>query len=323
MSTSPTSNDPRSQNGRSAPNRGVPVGEAVSRNWRLVLAPILILTILALALAWARGATFSSEARVNVGGPASVESLQQFVLGNNAFAEIYSRRLDTPDVYNAIADEVGEAGEFTGDVTATPIPASPIIRVIAEAPDSESAITLANAASEALVEAVGSDSSRQRQSEALLEAATDAQEQKRDADLALDRAEAKFEDTPNEANEDALATAQREQTKATLRQENAEETYRENARKLAVQNEISVLSPAVESSSDRLSTLQALLFLAIVGGGAIGIALAMLRERYPATFAGLPGARPPRPDEVGPSAPSTPAGRTPERVGRTPRRSAR
>lgn len=321
MSTAPPNNEPRSSNGRPPAPRGVPVGEAVSRNWRLVIAPILILTILALALAWARGATFSSEARLNVGGPTAVDSVEQQVRGNTAFAEILSRQIDTPDVFNAIADKVGEGGTFEGDVTATPIPASPIIRVIAETGDSESAIALANAASDSLVEAFQNDSSRERQSAELLEAATTAEQQRRDAELALDRARDRLAENPTEENEAALAEAETEFTRASLRQANAERQYTANAEALAVQLEVDVLSPAVEASSDRLSTLQALLFLAIVGGGAIGIALAMLRERYPATFAGLPGARPPRPDEVAPQQASP--GRTPERAGRLPRRSAR
>ncbi len=321
MSTAPPPNEARSSNGRPPSGRGVPVGEAVSRNWRLVLAPILILTILALALAWARGATFTSEARLNVGGPTAVDSVEQQVRGNVAFAEILSRRIDTPNVFNAIADSVGEGGTFEGDVSATPIPASPIIRVIAEAGDSESAIALANAATDALVGDFQNDSSRERQSTQLLEAATDAEEQKRDAQIAVNRAQNNFDDNPTEANETALNDAERALTRATFLQENAERQYTANAEKLAVQTELDVLSPAIEASSDRLSTLQALLFLAIVGGGAIGIALAMLRERYPATFAGLPGARPPRPDEIAPQQAS--AGRTPERAERTPRRTAR
>ena len=320
MSTAPPSNEARAANGRPPAARGVPVGEAVSANWRLVLAPILILTILALALAWARGATFSSEARLNIGGPVDVNSVQQQVQGNNALAEIYSRRLDTPDVFNAIADDVGENGEFAGEVSATPIPQAPIIRVIAEAGDSETAIALANSASGALIAAIDTDTARDRQSTELLDAATDAREEVRDAELARNRADAALQENPTVENESVFAEAERALTRARLAQENAEETYRENARRLAVRSEVTVLSPAVESSSDRLSTLQALLFLAIVGGGAIGIALAMLRERYPATFAGLPGARPPRPDEI---APPSPVGRTPERAGRSPRRTAR
>lgn len=287
------------------PRVRVSVGEAMRRNWRLLVAPVLALVFLALVIGWARGTTYTSQAELQVGGPVSTDFVSQFVNGTNQLAGVYARLIDSEPVVQRVAEQLEvEPGSLAGRLSATPIPESPIVRVEATGDSADSAIELANAASGSLAEQVEiANTSRSRSDELLAEVA-DSEKAARDALALRDAAQGSFDGNPTAANESRLSDAQGALTAADLKLATAKVSYQEAESNRVQPSELQLLTAADTASSDRLSRLQTLLFFAIVGGLAIGGAMAVMRENYPGVLGGLLGGS--SRSRRGPAAPATP-----------------
>src|SRR3954447_5671055 len=104
---------------------------AVRRSLPVVIVPVLLLVGGAIAFGMLRHPTYTSEARLNVGGLAlTQQSIQGYTGAVAQLAVAYSRAIDATGVVNPTARRTGlTPSEVAGRISATPIQGSPVIRV--------------------------------------------------------------------------------------------------------------------------------------------------------------------------------------------------
>src|SRR4051794_39832416 len=112
-----------------APGR-VGVVPAIRRYPLLAVTPMVVLAVLGALLGYARTPTYKATSQVavgqlNVSDPAAVGSVVQ---ATNSLAAVYSRLIDSTGVRQGIAKAAGPDARGS-EITATPIPGSPLIRV--------------------------------------------------------------------------------------------------------------------------------------------------------------------------------------------------
>lgn len=255
--------------------RRLGVIEAARTNWPWVAVPVLLTVVLAFAVGLTRTPTYTAESRLVVGGTTANTSLTQSVLGNQTLASVYARLITSDPVTTRIANETGsDQEESAASLSASPIPESPIIRVEATADTDDKAIDLANAASAALVETVSSDSQDTTQLDVLLRQVSTAEREANDARVVRDRAQRRFDASPTQANERRLNNAEGNLRAAQLKVNALSEAYQQETLQRTGDTSLEVLNPARSATSDRSSTLQTLVVIGLLGGLAIGLALA-------------------------------------------------
>jgi capsular polysaccharide biosynthesis protein len=130
-------------------------GVSARQHWRMILLIILVALLIATAAAFVRSPTYTAEARLIVGKTTQLDNLAAtpgLSVAGQELAASYSRLMSTPSVQNDVARRLG--GSLVGEVTATPIPQSPIIRVDGTAASGDRAKAVANAGARALIQAV-------------------------------------------------------------------------------------------------------------------------------------------------------------------------
>lgn len=223
--------------------------------WLLVVAPIILLVGLAVLIAAVRAPTFSAETRLSVGGTElpTDSSVSNFVLGTASLAATYSRLVTSSTVVQSTSTALGiPPEEVAENLEATPIPESPVFRVIASSATAEDAVVLANQASQSLI--------------ASLELSPDSPET-----LNL------LADVRDAAQDVADADGVAERAEAQLRLTTARGLYQERQEQITRGSLIQVLNPATTATSDQPSILQRLGFVGLIGGLAVGATLATLR----------------------------------------------
>ncbi len=176
-----------------------------------------------------------------------------------------------------------------GSLAATPIAGSTLISVSATADSADAAVRLANAGSTALARYVNGRI-RTGQSVATARAAFTAAaldyQSKVDAQSELDRSyESNPTDTARAARDRGAAATQA----ALLRRDALGAAYQRLVESGTSSPRIESFSRAAAATSDRRSTLQLLVVIAVVSGLAIGAALALLRAGRRATRAAAAG----------------------------------
>jgi hypothetical protein len=248
----------------------------VKRHKLLTVAPAIGLLVLALAAGLLRSPTYTAEARLNVGRvDVQTESIPGFVDSVQSLAASYSRFIDAEGVVNPVASEIGRTpADVSGSISASPIPESPLIRLEATGDSEAGAVKLADATANSLIAYVQVLNRTNEDADRLL---TDF----REASLELGKARAEqrvierdYEQSPTPANANALDEAQAEVAQLRLRADTLGRQYQESVQGLGSANVLSVVNPATVSSDDRMSVLQRLAFVALVGGLLAGAALA-------------------------------------------------
>jgi hypothetical protein len=249
-----------------------PVLRAVTRYWYLVLLPVLALSGAAVAIAMTRAPVYTAEARLNVGGfNITAQSLPGYAGGAAVLATAYSRAAYAHPVIGPVASALGRSeDQIASMINASPVKDSPIIRVEAQSKNSGEAVRVANMSAVNL----------QRYATVLARSNPDAQRlfkdykaAARDYRTAALRAARAHRTRKNvEAADTNLDLAQLKKTAtATL--------YGTSLGGQATTNAVQLLNPAHSTTSDRRAVLERLLAGAILGGLAIGVALAFLRAR--------------------------------------------
>jgi hypothetical protein len=247
--------------------------QAVRRYPALVIAPMLLLAALGAVIGYARTPTYKASSEVavgqlNVSDPAAVGSVIQ---ATNSLAAVYSRMIHATEVRRGIAKKVDTGGS---QISATPIPGSPLIRVTATSDSESSAVAVTDAAARSLLayaQRYGSSSDDSSAVYARYKAASlrVAHEQRRVGALA-----SAFGRDRSAAGRQQLARAQSDLDAARLRREALKFEYGASLQTARSTPVLRMFSVAGGASSDRVSIMQILGLLGLIAGGAIGAALA-------------------------------------------------
>jgi capsular polysaccharide biosynthesis protein len=242
------------------------------RYWYLVLLPALVLSGAAVAIGLKRAPEYTAEARLNVGGfNISAQSLPGFAGGAYLLSNAYSRAAYAHEVLGPVAKSVGRPeDQVSSAITASPVKDSPIIRIDAKSKSSREAVTIANLTATHLQSYATVLARSNPDANRLFNDYKAAAQDARAAELRAARANRTHRGVG--AADTSLELAQlRKQSLATL--------YQSSLGGQANTNAVQLLNPAHTASSDRRAVLERLLAAAILGGLAIGVALAYLRGR--------------------------------------------
>ncbi|HEY7151540.1 MAG TPA: Wzz/FepE/Etk N-terminal domain-containing protein [Solirubrobacterales bacterium] len=248
---------------------GPTFGQALRRHWRVVVACVVGLAVLAIAYSMVRTPDYSAETRLAVGGlnATTPSAFTGFSTAAQQLAETDSRAVQGDAVVRDVAAALKTTpAEVRPHLSAAPIPQTPVFTVTATTKSAETSIDMSRLASEAIVREAN------RASDA---APGQLLKEYQTAERARQQAEAQVSPGTGSAADRANLVAAEAQADA------ARKRYTAAIQGGSVRLEI-IQGPA-DASSDRLSKLQMLLFVAIVLGFIIGSAVAVFlaNTRYP------------------------------------------
>jgi capsular polysaccharide biosynthesis protein len=249
--------------------------ESLRRYWWLVCLTALIGAGLGVAYGQLqRDPVYTAETELSVGRvDVATQAIPGFVAASRTLADTYSRAISAQQVVEEISRKTGlSKSEVIDRVTATPIPDTATMRVIAEAPSSGRAVAIANVASRTLVDYVQETNRFNPQSRALLS---------RYRRAAAEFSAAKIAGTAAVRNGtvEEQADAQAQLLEAKLRMKAAAALYGSSQSGQASPNTLLLLAPAGTADSDENSTTQQAGFAGAVGGIIVGGLLALLLAR--------------------------------------------
>jgi uncharacterized protein involved in exopolysaccharide biosynthesis len=258
----------------------VEVFPALRRHWFLAVLPVVVFVAGAVVLGLKRPVTYTAKANLSVGhvyvtNPVGIPTVLE---ATQSLAGVYARAIRSDAVTAEARRRLARrSGRVQGQLSATPIPDSPLISVSAESSSADGAIALANAGAAALAkytnaqirdnDAASVIAARYRRASVtyrrLLDAAT--------------RARGRFAASPSRARRAARNRAAAAADAARLRRSALQASY-----EAAVQGGVSsvgveVFSAASTTTTDRMQVLQLLIFVGLAGGCAAGSALAVMR----------------------------------------------
>jgi hypothetical protein len=252
----------------------------VRRHWPIVLAAVTIFLAAALILGLKRTPEYTATAELSVGhayvdSPAGIPGV---IEATKSLALVYSRTARSSTVRADAARRLRDQGiSETGQITATPIPDSPLIKINGVADSEGDAVALANAGADALAANVNREVAASRTEKETVARFERASRQWRRALDARARATGTYRGDPTPTNRIVLDRASSAVEVAELRREAIREEYAASGQSSANAPTLETFSPASGATSDRSATLQMLLFIALIGGVAAGVALALLR----------------------------------------------
>ena len=255
------------------------VAQAIVRYWFLVLLPAVLLAGAGAALALRHPPTYSSEATLNVGRPdPSSPAFGGYESAAAGLATVYSREIGAPGVIGPVSNQLQlSQGVVAGRLSATPIPDSPIIRVIAHAPSGSAAEAIANAGAGALTSYVTAANRQNPDAGRLFNEYQSLASQKAQNDLQLAKDNQTLNSDPGNAGLRArIASETAKSNVLELRLNAVNGAYVAAEGSQAATNIVTPLTPATSASSDRPSKVQKLAGAGLLAGLVIGVCLAVL-----------------------------------------------
>ena len=246
------------------------LAQAALRNLPLVLLPLILLVGGAVAYGLTRSPKYTSVAQLNVGGVnLSVQAIPGYTPAVSQLAVTYARSLDATAVIGPVASKTGLSQRtIVSLVSAAPVEGSSVVRISANSPNAAQAERLADATADALVVYAGQLTRTNPDTPRLLKQFVADSKALRDATTALSRAR-----TPK-----ARADAQTRADVAKLRQQTDSALYAQSQSGGSATSLVQKIAPAAAATSDRDSVLERFVVAALVGGGLIGVGLALARE---------------------------------------------
>ena len=262
--------------------RRVPVMQAARRHWPLVAAPVVVLTLLAIVAGMSRHPQYTSEARLNVGRiDVTSQAIPGFVAGTQSLAATYSRAVDAADVLAPVAQQLKvPTSAIAGRVSAAPIPDSSLFRVQAKGPNANEAIELANLVTSSLVTYVGKVNDSSPDGKRLLQEIATASVAYADARQATRAATRNYAENPTAARNAVVIRTEAAQYAAKIRLDTVTDAYRTSQQGVSQSQIVQILNPATSAANDKRSVLQKLAFVGLLGGLAVGLALATARANW-------------------------------------------
>ena len=255
----------------------VGIGEAARRHWLLVLIPVLALVGAAGAIGVLRHPTYTAESKLNVGqiNASQPGALSGYVTATQGLAQTYARAITADQVTVPVAKKLHTSPDaISSHISASSIPQTPVMTIDGQSTDAGKAVAIANAASGALVSYVNHTNTPNANTilSQYEQAARDYSRALAETKSAQDAYNKSHSSTDRAALDNAVG---REQSVKVRR--DALQTQYQNATQFGTNANVSVLNPASSASSDRYSRLEILLFIGLVAGLAVGLALAVLK----------------------------------------------
>jgi hypothetical protein len=249
--------------------------QAIRRHPVRFAVPMVALGLLGALIGYARTPTYKATSQLavgqlNVADPAAVGSVVQ---ASQSLAAVYSRMINATEVRQGIFGAVH--GKARGsEITATPIPGSPLIRVTATGSSEGSAVAVANAAAGSLLKYArhyGSTSNRSTAIYSKYKAAAlrvTRQQQK------LGALGAAFSRDRSAATKHRLSSAQSDLSALQLRRDALRLDYAASQQSARSSPPLQTFTVAGAATSDRTSMVEILGLLGLIAGAALGAALA-------------------------------------------------
>jgi uncharacterized protein involved in exopolysaccharide biosynthesis len=243
------------------------VVQAVQRNLLLAIAPVIVLVVAAGIIAKVRPPTYSSDAQLNVGGVnLTTQSIPGYPVAVAQLADAYARSISAEPIVQAVSRRTGlSRRKVIESIAATPVEQTPVVRIHAEASDSQQANRIANATASALVNYAVSLNGSSPDTPRLLKRYVADSEDVRAATRALSRGE--------------KGAATRLDV-ASLKQRTDVLLYQGSVAGDAQTSIVRKLAPASIPTSDRTSVFEQLLIAAVIAGTLIGVGLALARANF-------------------------------------------
>jgi hypothetical protein len=249
------------------------------RHWVVAFITVLVFVGIAVAVGVKRTPRYTATANVAVGlgylsNPAGLGSAVQ---GTASLASVYSRFIDSNEVRAETARSLAKRSlSPSGELSASPVPESALIRVTAEATSERRAVALANAASAALVAYVHQQAVADHTAAKLLKRYRRAALRHRQLLSVRDRRLKEFDANRSKANRAALERAGAAVDTAELRRNTLLTGYSEAIRASDSSPQLKIVRTSRAAESDRAEMLQILVFVGLIGGVAAGAAVALL-----------------------------------------------
>jgi uncharacterized protein involved in exopolysaccharide biosynthesis len=254
------------------------LGYALRRYWFLVLLVVALFTAGGLYAARQRAAVYTAETRLAVGRvDITPGTLSTFTGAAQALAGQYSRAVRADGVVRRAAPRAGlTPAQVAGRISATPIPQSPVIRLMAVGRNADDAVRLANAAAAGLIGYTTTLNRSNPDATRLLNQYRDISGRVLRLRRALATARKRHAAAPTDRTRRRVDAARVDLTVAQLQQDTIRGTYDATERTQGSTSLLQVLSPARAAASDRGRYVQTLGFVGLAVGLAVGVALAML-----------------------------------------------
>lgn len=257
-----------------------PIAAAAARPW-LVALPIIIALLLAFLVSTFRTPVYTAETRLAV-GTLNVETQQipAIVEAMKTLSSSYARLVDAQPVVTDVAATTGlTEGEVAARISGSPVPESPIFRVLAEGADEQSAVTLANTTADSLRAYITTLNRDEAESTDLLAQYREAQTVVERLRRRLQAAQVAQRRNDNVANRRAVDNASAALRSANLRANAIDTLYRQSVGGSVAANRVQVVNPAATAGNDAGSFRSRLMFSGLVLGALIGLAVAWLVAR--------------------------------------------
>jgi uncharacterized protein involved in exopolysaccharide biosynthesis len=253
---------------------------AMRRHWFVALLPVVLFVGAAVGLGLKRTPEYTATANLSVGAvftdnPAGISSVIQ---GTESLAAVYSRVIGANEVVEDTKRRL--AGRYVVDarqVSASPIPESPIIKVTAAAESAGEALALVNAASASLVDYADRRDRSDEEAAAISDRFDKAALRYRKRLATMNKLQIDYEKNPPDENRRVRNRAGAAADTALLHKDALETKYQEALDGTSSSPPLEVFREATSASSDRYERLQLLVFTGLVGGLLAGAALALLR----------------------------------------------
>jgi capsular polysaccharide biosynthesis protein len=259
------------------------IHEAFARFWLLILIVGVIGAGAGVARGMSQQPAYSASAQLgvgltNVGTPAG---LGGFAQSGPTLAAAYSRAAVAQPVVASVAKKLGmTTDDVRATVSASAIPATPVIHVDAVAQGEDDAIALANAMSDALTRYAGNTDASEREGRALLKDYRDAQRELETIRGQVTRAEQALSDGGGAEEASALRSVRADASAASLRVKTLGARYEAAQQNVAGTDPVEVLEHASYATSNERSLITRNGFLGGAVGLVVGTAIALLLANH-------------------------------------------
>ena len=251
---------------------------ALRRYWYVVLIVTALFTAAGIYGARQRTPVYTAEARLAVGRVDTTPgTLSTFTGAAQALAAQYARSIGADGVTTRAARRLDVSpGRLAGRLNATPIPQSPVMRLMAKGSTANDAVRLANAGAAALIGYTTALNRSNPDADRLLRLYRETNARVLVLRRTLDRARKRHNTDPGPKTRRRLDAARVDLNAAQLQLDTLRETYDQTGRTQGSTSLLQVLTPARAAASDRSRYVQTFGFVGFAVGLAVGVALAML-----------------------------------------------
>jgi capsular polysaccharide biosynthesis protein len=264
----------------------VSLGRSALQHWLIMVISVVVCTSAGIAVGLIITPTYTAQAQLVVGKSlnlANTAAISGLPLAEEELAEDYSRLITTPAVSHQVGKRLGY--NPSGVLSATPIAESPVIEVYGTGKTKAEALSLANAGSQALINAI--NTVNQETSDAnqnLLTEYQDDEEQQIHQQQLANALQAQVNAAPaatasyNLLNSELVfeqAVLQTDNLKLAALQSQYEAAFNPN---LAIEQTVASLGGASFQGDNRLSNAEIAGIAGLVAGILIGLALAAWRD---------------------------------------------